>query len=75
MVDTDGEAGDIAHGVIDLGHGSDTGVVSSGDDPKHLSIDLQPLPTGSYDVHWNAISGDGHRVKGSFSFEVKYVRP
>ena len=49
----------------------DKGEVSSGDDPKHLGIELQPLPAGSYDVHWNAISGDGHRVKGSFSFVVQ----
>jgi methionine-rich copper-binding protein CopC len=49
----------------------DKGEVSSGDDPDHLSVDLQALPAGHYDVHWNAISGDGHRVKGSFSFEVK----
>ena len=49
----------------------DTGEVSDGGDPKHLSVGLKPLAPGSYDVKLNVISGDGHRVKGLFSFSVK----
>ena len=49
----------------------DTGNVSNDGDPKHLSVGLQSLPSGSYDVKLNVISGDGHRVKGSFSFTIK----
>ena len=49
----------------------DTGKVSNDGDPEHLSVELQPLPAGTYDVKLNVISGDGHRVKGSFSFSVE----
>ncbi len=49
----------------------DSGEVSNDGDPKHLSIHLKPLMTGTYDVKLNVISGDGHRVKGSFSFNIK----
>jgi methionine-rich copper-binding protein CopC len=49
----------------------DDGEVSDGGDPKHLVIKLQPLSSGKYDVHFNVISGDGHRVKGSLSFSVQ----
>ena len=49
----------------------DKGKVTNGGDPKHLNVELQPLPTGSYEVKLNVISGDGHRVKGSFSFTVE----
>lgn len=40
-------------------------------DPKHIQVDLNALTAGSYKVDWNVISGDGHRVKGSFSFSVQ----
>jgi methionine-rich copper-binding protein CopC len=33
-----------------------------------LSDDLKP---GAYNVKWNVISGDGHRVKGEFGFTLK----
>ncbi len=45
--------------------------VSTGNDPKHLSVDLEALSAGEYKVHWNVISGDGHRIKGLFSFTIK----
>lgn len=45
--------------------------VTTGDDSKHLKVDLEPLSAGTYAVQWNAISGDGHRVKGSFDFVVQ----
>lgn len=49
----------------------DTGEVSDGGDPKHLSVGLKSVAPGSYDVKLNVISGDGHRVKSSFSFSIK----
>jgi len=53
------------------GQRMDKGVVTSGDDPKHLSVELQPLATGNYEVKLNVISGDGHRVKHSFFFSLE----
>ncbi|ALP53325.1 hypothetical protein Tel_09255 [Candidatus Tenderia electrophaga] len=49
----------------------DTGEVRSEGDPKRLSVGLQPLAPGTYEVTLNVVSGDGHRVKGGFSFSVK----
>jgi methionine-rich copper-binding protein CopC len=46
-------------------------VAEDKDDPKHIQVDLNALQPGSYQVNWNAISGDGHRVKGDFSFSVQ----
>ena len=53
------------------GNRVDDGVVSNGDDPNHLTVGLKPLTSGSYNVELNVISGDGHRVKGHFSFTVR----
>jgi len=53
------------------GNRVDTGEVSNGDDPEHLSASLKPLKSGEYTVRLNVISGDGHRVKGHYSFTVK----
>jgi hypothetical protein len=53
------------------GNRVDTGEVSNGDDPNHLSVGLKPLTSGSYSVELNVISGDGHRVKGHFAFNVR----
>jgi methionine-rich copper-binding protein CopC len=30
-----------------------------------------PLPAGVYRVNWHVLSVDGHRTKGSFTFEVR----
>jgi len=49
----------------------DDGKISNGGDPSHLSVGLKPLASGSYNVELNVISGDGHRVKGHFSFNVR----
>ena len=37
-----------------------------------LSRSLKPLPKGTYDVQWSALSQDGHRVSGdgNYSFTV-----
>lgn len=31
----------------------------------------QPLQAGSYKVNWQAVSADTHKVKGSFTFQVR----
>ena len=31
----------------------------------------QPLQAGSYMVNWQAVSADTHKVKGSFTFQVR----
>ena len=50
----------------------DSGAVSNiGDDAKSLQINLKPIGSGSYEIHWNAVSGDGHRIKGSSPFSMK----
>jgi len=40
-------------------------------DTSSLEVDLKPLVAGSYNVRWNVISSDGHRVKGGIDFQVK----
>ena len=50
----------------------DSGAVSAiGGDAKSLQINLKPISAGSYEIRWNAVSNDGHRVKGSSPFSVK----
>ena len=43
-------------------------------DPANKKALLVPvneqLPPGDYTVEWHAVSGDTHRVKGSYSFSV-----
>jgi methionine-rich copper-binding protein CopC len=46
-------------------------VTADSADPKHIQTELNPLTAGEYQVKWNVISGDGHRVKGTFSFTVQ----
>ncbi|MCY0386810.1 copper resistance protein CopC [Robbsia sp. Bb-Pol-6] len=38
---------------------------------KHVSVPLQPLPSGRYTVSWVAVARDGHRTQGHYSFAVK----
>lgn len=50
----------------------DNGEVSRIDsDPKAIQIGLEPLSAGSYTVKWNVVAHDGHRIKGSITFNVK----
>jgi methionine-rich copper-binding protein CopC len=47
-------------------------VVADPKDQKQLVVPLKsPLAPGRYTVEWHAVSEDTHRVKGSYSFEVK----
>jgi methionine-rich copper-binding protein CopC len=40
-------------------------------DGKSLTLTLKKsLPTGSYEVRWQAAAGDGHAVNGTVGFEV-----
>jgi methionine-rich copper-binding protein CopC len=45
-------------------------------DPKELRAVLAPLPprlaAGRYEVRWRALSPDGHRTSGDFSFTVAH---
>lgn len=41
-------------------------------DGRTLNATLaRPLPAGSYDVNWHAVSADTHRVTGKVSFTVR----
>jgi methionine-rich copper-binding protein CopC len=45
---------------------------STSEDQRQLSIKLiEGLGAGAYEVHWNVISDDGHRMRGDYSFSVK----
>lgn len=41
------------------------------DDPKHMSVGLNPLPPGAYKVKFRVLSVDGHVVNNEFSFTVR----
>lgn len=41
------------------------------DDGKTMTLTLKkPLPTGTYEVRWQAAASDGHIMSGTVSFEV-----
>lgn len=46
-------------------------VARDADDAKALRVTLPTLTSGKYQVNWTAVSADGHRVKGTFSFSVQ----
>jgi copper transport protein len=44
-------------------------------DPKHLTVSLEPLPNGTYTVAWTSISSDdGHVIHGTYTFTVGVSR-
>ena len=46
--------------------------VSAGSDPKSMLITpLAPLPAGTYQVEWRAVSSDTHPITGNVTFKVK----
>ncbi len=46
--------------------------VTGGSDPKTMVITpLSPLPTGTYQVEWRAVSSDTHPITGNVTFKVK----
>ena len=40
-------------------------------DASAMHLALPVLKAGSYKVRWNAVTRDGHRVKGDYGFAVK----
>lgn len=52
------------------GRGVEVGDVSS-DAAGHLRVGVEALAPGPYEVRWNVVAGDGHRIKGTFSFTVE----
>lgn len=40
-------------------------------DAKLLEVGMPPLPAGVYRVFWTAVSIDGHRTVGNYTFTVK----
>jgi methionine-rich copper-binding protein CopC len=49
---------------------SDKAVIDSGDSTA-MHLALPALKAGVYRVQWSAVTRDGHRVKGEYSFTVK----
>lgn len=46
--------------------------VSAGSDPKSMLITpLSPLPAGTYQIEWRAVSSDTHPITGNVTFKVK----
>ncbi|WP_166223770.1 copper homeostasis periplasmic binding protein CopC [Pseudomonas atagonensis] len=46
--------------------------VSAGSDPKTMLLTpLTPLPAGTYEVQWRAVSADTHPITGNVTFKVK----
>jgi len=40
-------------------------------DAKHLSVDLNPVGAGTYQVTWTSVSADdGHKESGKFKFTI-----
>jgi copper resistance protein C len=60
------EVSDAAGAAVDRGDAAvDT------DDATLMHVSLEPLPPGSYKVHWHAVSVDTHATDGTFTFKVK----
>jgi copper resistance protein C len=38
--------------------------------PMELDVPLKPLPPGTYNVNWHALSVDTHTTQGHFTFQV-----
>ena len=45
--------------------------VVTDDEPKRISVDLQPLASGKYQVIWRITALDGHKALGKFAFTIK----
>lgn len=41
------------------------------DAPEQMAATIPPLDPGTYTVQWVAVSDDGHKVKGSYSFSIQ----
>lgn len=58
--------------VTDAGGKTITAVKATVDPsaPTALQLSLPALTAGAYKVRWNAVTRDGHRVKGEYGFTV-----
>jgi methionine-rich copper-binding protein CopC len=45
--------------------------VVSGDDRRHLRLELPTLPPGTYTVRFRVLSVDGHIAEESFTFTIR----
>lgn len=43
----------------------------SADGKTLIVTSKEPLPAGTYDVTWHAVTSDTHRVEGTYKFEVR----
>jgi methionine-rich copper-binding protein CopC len=61
------EMGGMAHSPMPM-----KSKVSASSDPKTMLITpLAPLPAGTYQVQWRAVSADTHPITGNVTFKVK----
>lgn len=61
------EMGGMAHSPMPM-----KAKVSASSDPKTMLITpLAPLPAGTYQVQWRAVSADTHPITGNVTFKVK----
>lgn len=49
----------------------DQGDTSASSNRRELSVNLDELGPGKYQVNWNVVARDGHRIRGDFSFTVE----
>lgn len=65
------DAGGCAIAVTDqMGKRVDRQTVGLAEGDKKLQVELEELASGTYTVEWQALSNDGHTVKGKFTFTV-----
>lgn len=60
---------DASGKTVDRGDGK-----VAADDPKQLTVGLQPIPPGVYTVQFRVLSVDGHVVNDKFTFTVRESR-
>ncbi len=57
--------------VLDAsGHERDVGGPHVGKDHRTLSVKVDHLSPGQYEVKWSVVADDGHRTFGSYTFTV-----
>ncbi|WP_323123026.1 copper resistance CopC family protein [Burkholderia alba] len=40
-------------------------------DPRTLALPMPALEPGAYVVHWSVMTGDGHKARGRYPFQVR----
>ncbi|SAK50701.1 copper resistance CopC family protein [Caballeronia ptereochthonis] len=59
VTDASGKQVNAAKAVVDSQH------------QEAIAVELPPLKSGHYTVHWIAVASDGHRTHGDYGFDVK----